>query len=190
MSYSKKTANYNLPQWEPNDKPSMRDYNEAFTAVDSQLANKANLSVLGATSWDSGNFPIESGTWEPTITGANGGSPSGYTIRSGTYMRMGNIVMARFDIAISGVGDLSGQLQITGIPFAAQSGSLFFVGVAGVGYGGLSSGLFGVTGGLGGLGGNIINLYKAYSNGGTVSLFGVDITDKFAPFGHVVYNIT
>ncbi|WRS28609.1 hypothetical protein U6B65_05630 [Oscillospiraceae bacterium MB08-C2-2] len=44
MSYSKKTANYNLPQWEANDKPSMRDYNDAFTAVDSQLANKVNIN--------------------------------------------------------------------------------------------------------------------------------------------------
>ncbi|WRS28611.1 pyocin knob domain-containing protein [Oscillospiraceae bacterium MB08-C2-2] len=56
MSYSKKTANYNLPQWEPNDKPSMRDYNEAFTAVDSQLTNKVNVGYgLGEAASDISN---------------------------------------------------------------------------------------------------------------------------------------
>jgi Major tropism determinant N-terminal domain len=65
--------------------------------------------------------PYAFGTWTPTLAGAGtAGSPT-YTIQSGSYERIGRLVVCRFTVAISALGGMAGNVEIGGLPFAAAS---------------------------------------------------------------------
>jgi len=62
----------------------------------------------------------EEGVWTPALEAASGVVTS-YSIRNGSYTKIGNIVHARFYIDVSNKGTLSGDLKITGLPFTPNA---------------------------------------------------------------------
>ena len=75
----------------------------------------------------------EEGTWTPTVYGASTAGTTTYTGQSGTYTKIGRLVTAYFDVAISAATG-TGNLFIGGFPFASARqligvGSPVFYGV-------------------------------------------------------------
>jgi hypothetical protein len=64
----------------------------------------------------------EEGTWTPVIGGETSESGQTYSYRVGTYTRIGNTVVARFDVRASTKGTITGLLQIKGLPFTMSGG--------------------------------------------------------------------
>ncbi|HUK60237.1 MAG TPA: hypothetical protein VLV50_13485 [Stellaceae bacterium] len=65
--------------------------------------------------------PYAFGTWTPTLAGAGtAGSPT-YTIQSGSYERIGRLVMCRFTVAVSATGGMAGSVEVVGLPFTSAS---------------------------------------------------------------------
>lgn len=63
-----------------------------------------------------------SGTWTPGVTASSTAGTPTYTTAVGSYTRIGIEVFAQFDIVLSGwTGSPSGNVSITGLPFAATS---------------------------------------------------------------------
>jgi hypothetical protein len=60
----------------------------------------------------------EEGTWTPTVAGGT----AGYTVRTGRYTKIGNIVRLRCAVALSSWSG-TGTVSITGVPFSAISAS-------------------------------------------------------------------
>lgn len=77
----------------------------------------ANTNAPGMTSellnW------YEEGTWTPTVV-SDGGTITSYTA-TGTYTRIGRMVMLNMNILITNNGTGSGGLNISGIPFSAAA---------------------------------------------------------------------
>lgn len=65
----------------------------------------------------------ERGSWTPTITQATTAPSVTYTIRTGSYTKIGNMVYAFWDCTASSVSGGSGQFQLTGLPFSSSSAS-------------------------------------------------------------------
>jgi hypothetical protein len=63
----------------------------------------------------------EEGTFSPLVSGTTGGSAT-YFENSGMYTRMGNIVYFRLRINCASVTSMTGNAQITGLPFTCKSG--------------------------------------------------------------------
>lgn len=77
-----------------------------ITAI--QALTTATTSLPGA---------YQSGTWTPTLLGdGTAGTPT-YTLQVGSYEKIGRLVVARFSVAISAVGGMTGNLRIGGLPF-------------------------------------------------------------------------
>lgn len=79
----------------------------------------------------------EEGTWTPTVTADGGSSGVTYTTQLGTYVKVGQLVMASFSIVLSNKGTLTGNVQIGGLPFASSNavnmtftGSVLFANLA------------------------------------------------------------
>jgi hypothetical protein len=62
----------------------------------------------------------EEGTWTPTL--ANQGTMT-FTIRLGSYTKVGNLVVASFHIDVNTTGTGSGVLGITNLPFVVKNAS-------------------------------------------------------------------
>jgi hypothetical protein len=60
----------------------------------------------------------EEGSWTPTL-----GGTSTYTIQAGTYVKVGKVVTAWFDISISAIGTGNITGVISGLPFLSRSSS-------------------------------------------------------------------
>lgn len=70
----------------------------------------------------------EEGTWTPTVSG---GSGTTYTTQNGWYRKVGNLVVAGFELTINSEGTISGGAAIAGIPYTSgatykASGSLSY----------------------------------------------------------------
>lgn len=74
----------------------------------------------------------EEGTWTPVLSdGTNNATMSGL---SGHYTKIGNTVFLRAYIYTTSLGSVSGNLRITGLPFAVASGTNKFSAAA-IGFG-------------------------------------------------------
>lgn len=62
------------------------------------------------------------GTWTPTLKGSTTAGVNTYSIQSGYYVKIGKLVFANFNIALSSLGGtIAGNVQIGGLPVAAGS---------------------------------------------------------------------
>jgi len=80
---------------------------------------------LGGTGAANHLDDYEEGEWTPTLTGTTGG-PSGvnYSYRYGNYVKVGRLVHVTCHISLSSWSSgPSGNAQITGLPFTAESAS-------------------------------------------------------------------
>lgn len=64
---------------------------------------------------------VESGTWTPVLKGdTTAGSPT-YTVRSGSYYKIGSLVYITARVTISSKGGMVGAVSIGGLPFVPGS---------------------------------------------------------------------
>ena len=61
----------------------------------------------------------EQGTWTPTLVGFGGGNTQTYSSQIGKYTKIGQQVVANYQVRLSAKGNISGSyLHIMGLPFA------------------------------------------------------------------------
>lgn len=70
-------------------------------------------------------WPIESGTWTPTVEGSTTpGSPS-YNVQVGRYVKVGSLVVAWFNVELTNKSTMSGAVNIGGLPYTIRSAANF-----------------------------------------------------------------
>lgn len=62
----------------------------------------------------------EEGSWTPVIGGTGGTSGQTYLVQTGRYTKIGKIVAVMFESALSNKGTITGNVQISGLPFTAE----------------------------------------------------------------------
>ncbi len=127
-------------------------------------------SASGAATGDlalSGNISganYVSGTWTPALTGSGTAGTFTYTVRTGEYTRVGNMVFVEGRIAISAIGTPpTGNVRISGLPFAVKSGRLYAVGLARPSTFNYTAGALDLTAWFAG-GTTLIQIYESYDN--------------------------
>ncbi len=64
----------------------------------------------------------EEGSWTPVLGGNSGTSGQSYAVQLGTYTKVGKLVSISFYVLLTNKGTITGTVQISGLPFAADSG--------------------------------------------------------------------
>jgi hypothetical protein len=67
----------------------------------------------------------EEGTFTPTLEASGGGAPSSYSVRAGSYTKIGNTVYIMISLAVN-AGTLSGNIEVTGMPFSSSEASSIY----------------------------------------------------------------
>jgi hypothetical protein len=78
----------------------------------------SNVSTMNGELLDD----YEEGTWTPSIVGATSASGQTYSIRTGSYVKIGRSVTANFSIVLTAKGNMAGSIKIVGLPFNGISG--------------------------------------------------------------------
>lgn len=65
----------------------------------------------------------EEGSFTPTITGSGGNSGQAYTAQVGSYIKVGKLVTVHGSVTLSTLGTVTGNAQISGLPFTADTTS-------------------------------------------------------------------
>ena len=63
----------------------------------------------------------EEGTWTPALGGSGGQSGQAYTTQVGTYVKVGKRVHVQGRLIVSTLGTVTGNAQLTGLPFTSDS---------------------------------------------------------------------
>jgi hypothetical protein len=81
---------------------------------------------LGNLIWDepvSAPIPVTSGLWTPSFIASVSPGAWTYSTQVGTWVKSGNVVSLTYNLVASGNSGASGQLLMTGLPFASTSAS-------------------------------------------------------------------
>jgi hypothetical protein len=73
----------------------------------------------------------EEGTWTPVVGGSGGTSGQSYATQIGLYVKVGQIVLASFNIGLTAKGTITGNMGILGFPFLPSANAFF---VAAIGF--------------------------------------------------------
>ena len=92
----------------------------ATTAAERIRIDSDGLKFNGDTAAANALSDYEEGTWTPAFEFTNGGTVT-HGSRAGVYTKIGKIVLASFNIRTTGVSGVSGELQLSGLPFTVQS---------------------------------------------------------------------
>jgi hypothetical protein len=76
---------------------------------------------LDADSVDGAHY--SAGTWTPAFGGSGGQSGQAYTGTAGQYVKIGQLVFLSGRIVLTALGTITGNVQITGLPYPAASSS-------------------------------------------------------------------
>lgn len=90
-----------------------------YYVTDEQVLERSTGSA-----WEQYSVTYVQGTWTPTIGGTGGQSGQVYSSQSGTYTKIGNVVVFRCAVVLSTLGSITGQVQIAGLPFTV-SGTVY-----------------------------------------------------------------
>lgn len=133
-------------------------------------------NVTDASGNASNSYYGVSGTWTPAL--AVGGSATGitYTDQSGTYTRVGNMVMVTGRIVLSNKGGNAGAITITGLPFSSNSAGNNYAGNTCTEYANFAVGLTTAPMVRGIAGSTTIQMLKTGA-GTTANLADTDITN-------------
>jgi len=63
----------------------------------------------------------EEGTWTPVIGGSGGTSGQTYGLQAGRYVKIGKLVMAWANVALTVKGTITGNVEIQGLPFTIEN---------------------------------------------------------------------
>jgi len=70
----------------------------------------------------------EEGTWTPVIGGATSESGQSYGTQAGTYVKVGQMVFAGFNVALSNKGTITGGVRLKGLPFSISGNAAVVIG--------------------------------------------------------------
>jgi len=90
--------------------------------------NGGNLTWRGNRVWDAAALPYETGTWTPTLYGSTTAGTPTYSERSGSYVRIGNVVHLTGHISLSSKGGMDGNVIIGGFPYQSNHQSAGILG--------------------------------------------------------------
>lgn len=90
--------------------PSAEDYDDG--RIDSRPPGTSNFT--------------ESGTFTPVFAGTTVAGTPTYSLQTGFYTKIGNMVFYVANIILTGLGGATGNAQITGLPFALETGVNWF----------------------------------------------------------------
>jgi hypothetical protein len=106
-----------------------------------EVGKGATLALEGATSYSGTgiSFPAtqsastdpntlddyEEGTWSPILGSAGATSGQTYSNQDGRYVKVGQMVLATFDLRMSAKGTLNSDILIGGLPFASRAGGYY-----------------------------------------------------------------
>jgi len=101
----------------------------------------------------------EEGSWTPVIGGSGGTSGQTYVANGqvGRYIKVGKMVHAHCYAALSAKGTITGNVEIQGLPFAAENITNMYTVVGGVWWRGLATSYVHVTGYIS-PGGQVVNM--------------------------------
>lgn len=68
-----------------------------------------------------GSHAFPTGSWTPTIGGTTGATGQVYAYQNGTYVLLGDLVLAEFYVELSTEGTITGSAQLQGLPFPATT---------------------------------------------------------------------
>lgn len=100
-----------------------------------RVLHNGGLTFNGDTAAANALDDYEEGTWDPVIDSAT----VTYTAQSGTYTKIGRLVNVYCRIEVNTISGASGNLRVSGLPFAASAGINRFTGsthIAGVNWAG------------------------------------------------------
>ena len=92
------------------------------------------MDVLGATVATRDNIaavplnPNVTGTWVPVIGGSTSQTGQTYGLQFGSYIKLGTVVILFYSVSLTGKGAIVGNLQLKGLPFAANFGTATTIG--------------------------------------------------------------
>src|SRR5262245_18451981 len=93
-----------------------------------KLSVEGGQIVFPATQSASSNVntldDYEEGTWTPVIGGSGGTSGQTYSAQQGRYIKIGSYVWAAFRAVLSNKGTITTSVQIQGLPFTMETGTL------------------------------------------------------------------
>ena len=163
---------------------------ELYNQIDAALGPAAGIPAPGAAgnvmtstgaAWAS-QAPAPAyltGAWTPTLIDFSGGSAAAYSARSGTFVRVGALVMVTGRIALTNKGTLTaavGALLIDGLPYPVVKAGAVAISY----FNGLSLAVSSLVGAMGGDGSMYFTfLYTAGPQVATLNLFGTHITNTF-----------
>jgi len=106
----------------------LKNGTNAFTGANSFATSPLNLLVgqiaFPATQNPSSNVntldDYEEGTWTPTVDGSSGSGIT-YSTQVGHYVKIGKLVYVWFNITLTSIGTVSGQIFVNGFPFTNES---------------------------------------------------------------------
>jgi hypothetical protein len=99
------------------------------TAVPSSGIGIAFPATQSASSDANTLDDYEEGGWTPVLTGSTGTPTVSYNAQAATYTKIGRMVMIQMYIETSARSGGSGDVRITGLPFAAANSSASYCGV-------------------------------------------------------------
>ena len=118
------------------------------------------------------------GVWTPALTFSTSQGSQIYTTQAGTYIKTGQLVVANFEIVTSSDSG-TGNVSISGLPFASQAGSGYQGSLGSVDY---ASATIEIIVGMVASSATSVNLYSYYTNASKLAIKRSTATD----FGAVV----
>ena len=152
--------------------------------------SSSSYITFGDGSTQSTAVEQNSGSWTPTLTFSTSQGSQTYTTQLGNYVKTGKMVICNFTIVTSSDSG-SGNVSITGLPFAAASGAGFHGSLMSVDFSSATTAILvgEVTGGSSG-----VDLYSYYNNSGPSKALQIQRTTKtdlgatFSVGGTIIYT--
>lgn len=69
-------------------------------------------------------------SWTPTLFGSSTAGTPTYSVQSGSYVQIGKLIVAQFQITLSAIGGMTGNVRLGGLPVSAAAVS--YLGVSGI----------------------------------------------------------
>ena len=90
-----------------------------------RIQNGDGISFNGDTSSANALNDYEEGSWTPDLRFGGGNTSLVYGSRTGKYIKIGGIVIARFGLKLTGRGSSTGSARVYGLPYSGVHGSYY-----------------------------------------------------------------
>ncbi len=162
----------------------------ARTSLGVGSADTPTFAAVNLGDTDLGEY--KEGEWTPVLIGTTTAGTQTYSSQTGVYTRIGNTVIAHFDVRLSGKGGTTaGEMRITGLPYSTSSTGLIQAGASFSEVSGWNldstSGYYTVIGQTG-VTGTHISLLEAGDNVNMTALTDADFGNTSTLVGSIVYQ--